>query len=260
MSGGDGLTLVLVWHMHQPEYRDPGTGEYRLPWAYLHALKDYADMAAHLEAHPRLRAVVNFTPVLLEQLEDYARQFASGELREPLLRLLARPAAEPLGEAARATILRRALAPEHARMQQSFPEFEALRALHAGLRGGGTHHLSDQYFDDLLVWHHLRWTGETVRRASSLFTRLLATGTRFSAGDRHALLALVGEVVSAIVPRYRRLAAAGRVELCTSPQAHPLAPLLLAFESAREALPDLALPQSIGYPGGHGRPDSRSIA
>ncbi|HID49285.1 MAG TPA: hypothetical protein EYP40_06710, partial [Chromatiales bacterium] len=36
--------------MHQPEYRDQRNGEYHLPWTYLHAIKDYVDMAAHLEA------------------------------------------------------------------------------------------------------------------------------------------------------------------------------------------------------------------
>jgi alpha-amylase/alpha-mannosidase (GH57 family) len=34
------LDLVLVWHMHQPDYRDYATGEFVLPWTYLHALKD----------------------------------------------------------------------------------------------------------------------------------------------------------------------------------------------------------------------------
>jgi alpha-amylase/alpha-mannosidase (GH57 family) len=43
------LKLVLLWHMHQPDFRDQNSGEYRHPWVYLHALKDYSDMAAHLE-------------------------------------------------------------------------------------------------------------------------------------------------------------------------------------------------------------------
>ena len=60
-----------------------------LPWVYLHAIKDYTDMAAHLERHPQMRSVVNFVPVLLDQIEDYAAQFASGAFRDPLLRLLA---------------------------------------------------------------------------------------------------------------------------------------------------------------------------
>ena len=67
------LDLVLLWHMHQPDFRDQDSGEFRQPWVYLHALKDYTDMAAHLEAHPGVRAVVNLVPVLLDQLEDYAR-------------------------------------------------------------------------------------------------------------------------------------------------------------------------------------------
>ena len=62
----------------------------RQPWVYLHAIKDYTDMAAHLENHPGVHAVVNLVPILLDQLEDYADQFATGKLRDPLLRLLAR--------------------------------------------------------------------------------------------------------------------------------------------------------------------------
>ena len=62
------LDLVFLWHMHQPDYRAPDTGEYVLPWVYLHATKDYTDMVAHLERHPGVRGVVNFVPILLDQL------------------------------------------------------------------------------------------------------------------------------------------------------------------------------------------------
>jgi len=58
MTSQPRLPVVLLWHMHQPQYRDALTGEYVLPWTYLHALKDYTDMAAHLEAIPAARAVV----------------------------------------------------------------------------------------------------------------------------------------------------------------------------------------------------------
>jgi alpha-amylase/alpha-mannosidase (GH57 family) len=80
--------------MHQPWYRESQEGDYRLPWVYLHALKDYVDMAAHLEAHPEDALRVNFTPVLLEQLDDYADQFRrhlerGSRFAEPLLNLLA---------------------------------------------------------------------------------------------------------------------------------------------------------------------------
>src|SRR5208282_3959114 len=84
-----GVELLLLWHMHQPDYRDRSTGEFTMPWVYLHAIKDYSDMAWHLEQNPRMRAVVNFVPILLDQIEDYCDQFSTGVLRDPLLRLLA---------------------------------------------------------------------------------------------------------------------------------------------------------------------------
>src|SRR5690606_20495873 len=68
------MKVVFCWHMHQPDYRDLVTGEYYFPWTYLHAIKDYVDMVAHLERYPKAHAVFNFAPILLEQLEDYAHQ------------------------------------------------------------------------------------------------------------------------------------------------------------------------------------------
>ena len=68
------MKVALCWHMHQPEYRNLRSGTFHLPWTYLHAIKDYVDMAAHIEAVPGARAVVNFAPILLEQLEDYVSQ------------------------------------------------------------------------------------------------------------------------------------------------------------------------------------------
>jgi alpha-amylase/alpha-mannosidase (GH57 family) len=51
------LPVVLFWHMHQPPYRDALSGRYVLPWTWLHAIKDYTDMAAHLETVPAAMSV-----------------------------------------------------------------------------------------------------------------------------------------------------------------------------------------------------------
>src|SRR5512141_3105617 len=75
------VQLALLWHMHQPLYQDPGSGELILPWVRLHATRAYYDMAWMLERHPRVRCTVNFTPILMEQLEAYAR----GEARDRFL-------------------------------------------------------------------------------------------------------------------------------------------------------------------------------
>lgn len=255
MSEGPRVELVLAWHMHQPDYRDHATGEFRLPWTYLHALKDYSDMAAHLERHPGLRAVVNFTPVLLDQLEDYRDQFATGRLRDSLLRILGRPAGEPLSEAQRALVLERCTPAGRERMFRPLAAFERLLDVFETLRARGppARYLSDEYVDELLAWYHLAWLGETVRRSSETAARLLSVGDGFTARDRRTLFELVGEVVGGIVPRYRRLEEAGRIELSTTPACHPLAPLLVNLRCAREPNPEIRLPVAREYPGGAAR-------
>ncbi len=69
--------------------------------------------------------------------------------------------------------------------------------------------------------------------------------------QRRDLLALIGELVADVVPRYPRARRpAVRCELSVTPYGHPIIPLLLDFQSAREAVPGMALPRHAGYPGG----------
>ena len=256
MSRSRQLDLVLTWHMHQADYRDHASGEFALPWVYLHAIKDYTDMAWHLERHPGMRAVINWVPVLLDQLEDYADQFESGRLRDPLLRLLAREEKEPLTAQERALLADRCLHSSNLGMIQHYPAYKRLYELfrlfeaqgHAALA-----YLSDQFYYDALIWFHLAWTGETVRRESELVTRLMAIGEHFAQQHRSELFRLIGELVRGVVGRYARLALAGQIELSTTPHYHPLAPLLLDFQSAHEAEPKAQLPAAAEYPGGRGR-------
>jgi len=254
------LDLVLVWHMHQPDYRDHATGEFTLPWVYLHAIKDYTDMAWHLEHHSGMHAVVNFVPVLLDQIEDYCAQFGRGELRDPLLRLLAHSGAEPLSEAERTLALERCFATNHHKLIESFPPYKRLHDLFLSLVSPGGEafaYLSDQYIYDVLTWYHLSWTGESVRRGSEVIARLMAVGGRFGRDDRLSLLNTIADLMREVIPRYRRLAESGRIELSTTPQHHPLAPLLLDFRSALDAQPGMKLPEAAGYAGGRARVEAQ---
>ncbi|MBA3903917.1 MAG: glycoside hydrolase [Rhodocyclaceae bacterium] len=254
------LDLVLLWHMHQPDYRDHATGEFRRPWTYLHALKDYTDMVAHLERHPEVRAVVNFVPVLLDQIEDYVRQFDAWNFRDPLLRLLARDDLDSLDLHERKFLLSTCFPGNHAGMVQPFPRFERLHSLYRPLEGQGDaalDYFSGSYFADLMMWYHLAWSGETERRSRPLLVELMSRGEGFTREDRRRLLAFFGETLRRLIPRYRALAGRGQIELSATPHTHPLAPLMLDFASAREARPDMVLPLSHGYPGGRSRIDSQ---
>ena len=250
------LDLVFLWHMHQPDYRDYATGDFILPWVYLHAIKDYSDMAYHLEQHPKIKVVVNFVPILLDQLEDYQQQFSTGEIRDPLLRLLAHENLNEVSTTERDLIMESCFRSDHNKMISPYPFYKRLHDIYKLVETGGataTSYLSGQYLADLLTWYHLAWCGESVRRESDLVIQLMSKDENFTYEDRKQLLALIGQVVSGIIPRYRKLAEQGQIEISTTPHYHPLAPLLLDLHSGRESQPESSLPNAQYYPGGKGR-------
>jgi len=247
------LYLNLYWHMHQPDYRDTLTGQYVLPWTYLHAIKDYTDMAWHLEANPQARVTFNFVPVLLDQLEDYADQFVSGDIRDPLLALLAEEALDNISTEQCNLIIDSCFKSHHEKMLAPFAHYQRLHNIYKALQIEGSaafNYLSAQYKADLLVWYHLAWTGESIRRNNTFVQQLMEKGTQFTLEERRALFRLIGELISGLIPRYKALQDQGRIELSTTPHYHPIVPLLLDFKSTRDAMPYAPLPHSSRYPGG----------
>lgn len=253
------MKVALCWHMHQPEYRNRVNGTFHLPWTYLHAVKDYVDMAAHIESMAGARAVVNFAPILLEQIEEYCRQVTAyldgeGAITDPLLAALAEPAL-PGDAEDQLALIRKCL---HANEERMIGRFEPYQRLAHLARYYETHpktllYASSQFLADLLVWYHLSWLAESARRADARIIALQDKARNYSLHDRRELLQILLELMASVIPRYRALADQGKVELTMSPYAHPIVPLLLDLGSAREAMPDVQLPINHAYPGGRER-------
>jgi alpha-amylase/alpha-mannosidase (GH57 family) len=255
MSASKRLNVVLCWHMHQPEYRDLLTGQYLQPWTYLHAVKDYTDMAGHLESCPGARAVVNFVPIVLEQIAEYHAQIAAfldggPPIRDPLLAALANDSV-PISTQGRMELAQMCRRANEQRVIQRFQPYadlvETIKSHQE--REKDLDYLNDQFFRDLLVWYHLAWLGETIRHTDVRVQRLMDKSRHFTHDEQILLLRVLCELIGGIPERYRKLAANGQVELSMTPYAHPMLPLLVDFKAAREALPDIHLPPS-SYPGG----------
>ncbi|MCW8899984.1 MAG: glycoside hydrolase family 57 protein [Gammaproteobacteria bacterium] len=253
------LNVVLYWHMHQPEYRDLRNGEYHLPWTYLHTIKDYVDMVAHLENNPDARAVVNFAPVLLEQIDDYTRQLDgylnhAKAIRDPLLFSLADPVLS-LDQNKRNYIIKNCLRANKERLIERFDTFKTLSEMaETAIESPKIlTYYSQQFYTDLLVWYHLAWIGETVRVADPRIEILMDKKEHFTVNDRHTLIEVMYEIISTVIGRYRKLAEAGIIELSMTPYAHPIVPLLIDINSTKQAMPDASLPLATHYPGGYER-------
>jgi len=245
--------------MHQPEYRDLRNGEYHLPWTYLHTIKDYVDMVAHIENNHDARAIVNFAPVLLEQIDDYTQQLNGylnhgKALRDPLLSSLADPVLM-LDDEKRLFIIKSCLRANKERLIEPFEVFETLADMaETAIKNKEIlSYYSEQFFSDLLVWYHLAWIAETVRLTDDRVISLMKKAQHFTLHDRHLLIEVFNELISGVIPRYKKLAEQGRIELSMTPYAHPIVPLLLDLNSSSQALPDIELPLATSYPGGQQR-------
>ncbi|MEQ1591774.1 MAG: glycoside hydrolase family 57 protein [Thiobacillaceae bacterium] len=261
--GSEPLNVVLCWHMHQPYYREGQAGAYHLPWVYLHGIKDYSDMAAHLERYPAMRAVVNFAPVLLEQLDDYAQQLdkllqTGAATQDHMLNILAGVEPIPTDAVARLALIQACQRCHAPRMIHPYPAFyRLLRMILAtdeagvGTQGIQWHlsYLSEQYFLDLLTWYHLVWLGYSLKQ-TPLAQRLLAQEQNYSVADRRELLGLIQSCLAGLIPRYRALADRGQIELSMTPYGHPIVPLLNDFKNMRDVQHDAPAPVAEIYPGG----------
>ncbi len=262
------INVVLCWHMHQPYYREGLEGKYQLPWVYLHGIKDYTDMATHLENHPKMRAVVNFSPILLEQLDDYVtelRRFINQrgelliEMSDPLLALLTGVVNIPTSIEDRKQLVedcKRCYAP---RLIDPYPAFKRIVECldNAVSKVDAEHHfplcyLEDQYFIDLLMWYHLAWLGHSLKQ-TEVAQRLIKKEHNYTLEDRYDLLELIYEALAGIIPRYKKLADEGRIELSMTPYAHPIIPLLNNFDNMSCSQPFAPTPNCDNYPDGMSR-------
>jgi len=242
------VRLAFLWHMHQPLYRDPGTGAFLLPWVRLHAMRAYNDMAAVLERNPTFRCTVNFTPVLLEQIDAYVR----GEAVDRFLEVT-RKAPGDLGAEERQAVLRSFFMVDWETAIRPMPRYwELLQKRGRDVRYLDLAQVAETFTDgeigDLQVLFNLAWAGFAALEEEEGLAALVKKGRHFTRGDAEHVLAVQQRILRNVVPRWRRLAERGQVELSTTPYYHPILPLVCDSDAARRALPTFPLPPRFAWP------------
>src|SRR5262252_8780448 len=233
------IHLVVLWHMHQPQYRDPETGRYVLPWTRLHALKDYYGMVETLREFPKFHATFNVVPALGIQLEEYA----SGKFNEPW-HSLAFKSADGLTRQDKAEILSRAFQVNHEHLMSRWPRFVELYEW--SRPAGGAQALvtfTPRDWRDLQLLSQLAWMEESWFQNDDVTSRLATKGKDYSENDKVTLKEKQQELLRLILPAYRDASSRGQIEISTTPFYHPILPLICDSDVARIANPATPLPR-----------------
>jgi alpha-amylase/alpha-mannosidase (GH57 family) len=233
------LHLAFLWHMHQPWYRDEKQGVFLMPWVFLHAIKDYAELPWIQSHYPGIHATYNLVPSLMTQLEHYAKDYKS----DLFLALLAKDAAS-LTHEEKAELLekgffanpRTMIAPlwRYAELHKKRLRFE--KAADAVVR------FENGELNDLAVLFLLSWCGNQLRRENDTVKALIAKGANFTHKEKLDLLDALVKFCKTVLPLYKVMQEKGSISVFTTPFYHPILPLLLDVNAGRASDPHIAPP------------------
>jgi alpha-amylase/alpha-mannosidase (GH57 family) len=231
-------TVCFLWHMHQPFYKDLWSGEYKLPWTRLHAMKDYAGMVEILVDFPAIHQTFNLVPSMVAQIEEYA----SGEASDPFLDCaLAR--AEDLSEAQRNFVLKYFFQANLDRLISRYPRYLELYG-----KQERKDNFSAQELRDLQIFHLVVWFDEDLLARDPELIALVRKGRDFSLADQRMIARKQREALARVLPVYREFSARGQIEISTTPFYHPILPLICDSDQGAVSSPGLPLPPRFVYP------------
>src|SRR5258707_2538248 len=228
------LRFVVLWPQHQPFYKDLVTGQYRLPWTRLHALKDYYGMVKLLDEFPQVHQTVNLVPSLITQIQDYV----SGEAQDPFLQVASRPAKD-LTEAERRFALQYLFQANPVNVIGRYPRY---RELFEKFRSAGdSPENADKYFQaqdftDLQVLSQIGWFDEFLLAEKDV-ADLIRKGRNFTLEDQQFVIRKERELLGRVLPVHAEASKKGLIEISTSAFYHPILPLLCDTQVGAESSP-----------------------
>lgn len=232
---------MLLWHMHQPFYKDLAEGVYTMPWVRLHALKDYYGMVAMLREFPEFHATFNLVPSLISQLQEYARD----EVHEQAFNIAFKPV-DQLSSSEREELVEVSFQMNLKNLVNRFPRLRELYdKAHGGNPGDIGRFWAVRDFIDLQVLSQLAWFDEIYLSSDETVRSLVKKGKGFTEADKQTVRKKEIEIFNVTLEEYRAASERGQIELSTSPFYHPILPLICDTNVATESHPGVRLPQRV---------------
>src|SRR3984893_13281658 len=234
------LRVIVLWHQHQPFYKDLVTGEYRLPWVRLHALKDYYGMVKLLDEFPNVHQTFNLVPSLITQIQDYV----TGAARDPYLDVASKPAKDLSPDERRFALLYLFQA-NAANLIGRYPRYRELWDHFRNVGGtpeGAEKYFTMQDFTDLQVLSQIAWFDEFFLDDPGI-AALIQKGRDYSLDDQSFVMTREPELLAPVLPAHTAAAQHGRIEISTSAFYHPILPLVCDTNMGAVSSPGRPLPQ-----------------
>ncbi len=234
------LNLAILWHMHQPLYKNILTGKYEMPWVRDHAATEYLDHPKILMQHPSVNLTFNLVPSLILQIEDYVAGAEDNHIELARINLAAATPEE-----------RRLMAQEFIRLAPWYytrnttdgqilnPWYDTYAAwprlnFLVGQVSLDPLSLNDTELQDLETIYFLHQVSipyvegqYDIAERNDTIIQLLEKGTGYTQADTETVLSYQRATMAEVVGFYKDAQDLGQAEIITTPFYHPIAPLLM---------------------------------
>lgn len=233
------LSLAIYWHMHQPVYEIEGT--YLMPWARLHAVKDYLDMELFLERFPKLKLNFDVVPALVDTIIDYSN--GANDIHSELTT----SDVENLTDEEKSFILNNFFSPKFETMLFKSENYKNLYQKRFAKDVCNPAEFNNQELSDLMALFNLVWIDPIHFTRYPRLQELWDKQYNYTLDDRIEIIEIHRQIMRELIPTTKKYIQEGRMELTTSPYYHSIIPILADVKSAtKKALTTEGLPSNLG--------------
>ena len=190
------LSVAVYWHMHQPIYEVEGT--FLMPWARLHAVKDYLDMVLFLERFPNLKLNVDIVPALVDMLIDYTNG------KKDIHSELTVADFDQINDEGKAFILNNFF---HSKYETMIFRSENYKNLFQKRFANDSVNISDfsnQELSDLMALFNLVWIDSVHFSRYPRLKELWDKQYNYTLEDRREIIEIQTQIISEIIPTYKK--------------------------------------------------------
>jgi len=222
--------FFLWFHMHQPSYKILDSNYLYLPWVRRHMLNGYY-MVPKLLLDSEARVNINFSGILLEQMKLYKE----GIIKD-IYQYYEEKEATSLSEAEKNFIIERFLVP----LPIKSDRFNYL--LEKKLK-------KEPFSMPEILDTQVLFSISAFALPEDEVLDLLKKGKNFSESDKLSITEAQKKIIKSVIPMYKKLISENQIEITVSPYYHPIIPLLIDQDSAKESKEDVTLPDiEFAYP------------
>lgn len=225
--------------MHQPVYEIEGT--YLMPWARLHAVKDYLDMVLVLEKFPKLKLNFDVVPALMDTVVDYTQG------KHDIHSELSVSDVNNMTGEEKAFVLNNFFSPKFETMIFRSENYKNLYQKRFSKDTCNPDEFSPQELSDLMALFNLVWIDSVHYPRYPRLQELWDKQYNYSLEDRVEIINIHRQIMEEIIPTYKRFVSEGRIEMTTSAYYHSILPILIDLKaSTKSTLTTDGLPSTWG--------------